>query len=66
MSNRHDEEAVAAVGNTSQGIVPGGKCSQETEETTRLDDRRVGLAGSVGTQVANAKQQEGHIKEEEE
>lgn len=60
-----DEEAVAAVGNTGQGVVPGGKGSQETEETTGLDDRRVGLAVGVALEVTDTEQQEGDIEEEE-
>ena len=66
MSNRHDEEAVAAVGNTGQGVVPSGECSQETEETTCLDDGGVGLASGVPLQVTNTKQQEGQVQEQEE
>lgn len=66
VSNRDDEEAVAAVGNTSQGVVPSGECSQETEETTRLDDGSVGLASRVPLQVTNTKQQEGQVQEQEE
>lgn len=66
MSNRDDEEAVAAVGNTGQGVVPSGECSQETEETTCLDDGGVGLASRVPLQVTNTKQQEGQVQEQEE
>lgn len=66
MSNRDDEEAVAAVGNTSKGVVPSGECSQETEETTCLNDGSVGLASRVPLQVTNTKQQEGQVQEQEE
>jgi hypothetical protein len=34
VSNRDDEERVAAVGNTGQSVVPGGKSSEHTESTT--------------------------------
>ena len=55
MSHRDDEEAVAGVGNTSQGVVPGGESSQKTEEATCLLDVGVGRM-VVSLQVGNAQQ----------
>lgn len=64
VSNRDDEEAVAVISQTSEGIVPSGERSQEAEETTSLDDGSGG--GAVGAdQVADTQQQEGQIQEEE-
>lgn len=66
MSNRHDEEAVAVVGQTSQGVIPSGERSQETEETTGHDHGLVGLtSGGVTLDVPDTKQQEGQVEEEE-
>ena len=65
VSDRDDEEGVAAVGNTSQGIVPGEESGEETKDTTGLDERaRWGCA--VILQVTNAKQKEGKVEREEE
>lgn len=66
MSDGDDEEAVAGVGNTGQGVVPGGKGRQQTEEATGLNDRRVGLARVVALNVANSEQQEGQVQSQEE
>jgi hypothetical protein len=64
VGNGDDEEAVAVISQTSQGVVPSGERSQETEETTSLDDGRG--RGAIGTdQVANTQQQEGQVEEEE-
>jgi hypothetical protein len=65
VGNGNDEEAVAAVGNTGQGVVPGSEGCHETKETTGLDDGRVGLAGAVALDVADTEEEEGEIEEEE-
>lgn len=66
VSNRHDEEAVAVVGQTSQSVIPSGKGSQETEETTRHDDGLVGsTGGGVALDVTDTEQEEGQVQEEE-
>lgn len=65
MGDGDDEEAVAAVGNTGQSVVPGGEGSQEAEETTGFDDGRVGLARAVALDVADTQQEEGEIEPEE-
>lgn len=66
VSNRHDEEAVAVVSQTGQGVIPRGKGSHETEETTSHEDGLVGLAGGlVALDVADTQQQESQVQEEE-
>lgn len=65
VGHRDYEEAVGVVGNTGQGVVPGGKGRHETEETTGHDDGRVGLALGVTVDVPNTQQQEGQVQEEE-
>jgi hypothetical protein len=60
-----DEEAVAAVGNTGKGVVPSSKGSQKTEETTGLDDRRVGLASIITLDVTDTEKQEREVEEQE-
>lgn len=65
MSHGEDEEAVAVVRNTSQGVVPGRERRHQTEETTRLDHGRVGLALAVAVDVTDTEQQESQVKEEE-
>lgn len=64
MGNGDDEEAVAVISQTSQGVVPGRESSEEAEETTSLGDG--GGRGAIGAdQVRNTQQQEGHVQEEE-
>lgn len=65
MGNGDDEEAVAVVGQTSQGVVPGGESSEETEESTSLLDATVGDTGIVVVDVSNTQQEEGQIQGEE-
>ena len=67
VSNRHDEEAVAVVGQTGKGVVPGGESGQKTEETTGHEDGLVGLTSRrVTLDVTDTEQQEGQVQEEEE
>lgn len=65
MGNGENEEAVAVVRNTGEGVVPGGECGHETKETTGLDDGRVGLILRVAVEVTNTQQQETKVEEEE-
>lgn len=65
MGDRDDEEAVAAVGNTGKGVVPSSKGSQQTKETTGLDDRRVGLASIITLDVTDTEKQEREVEEQE-
>jgi len=67
VSHGDDEEAVGAVRNTSQCVIPGGKGGHETEGTT--SNNAVALrTGGIGIQVANPQHEESHVegKEEEE
>lgn len=64
VSNGDDEEAVAVISQTSEGVVPSGEGSQEAEETTSHDE--VVGGGSVGAdQVADTEHQVGDVQEEE-
>jgi hypothetical protein len=65
VGDREDEEAVAAVGNTSKGVVPSSKGSQQTEEATGLDHGRVRCASTVALEVTNTEEQESQVQEEE-
>lgn len=65
MSNRYDEEAVAVVGQTGEGVVPGGERGQETEETTGHEDGLVGLVVGVPLDVTDTEQEEAQVEEEE-
>lgn len=64
VSNRDNEEAVAGIRNTGQGIVPREEGSQQSKEATRLHDRGVG-SSTVMPEVADSQQQEGQIQREE-
>lgn len=66
VSDRHDEEAVAVVGQTGKSVVPGSEGGHETEETTSHEDRLVGGTGLVTLDVTDTEQQEGQVQEEEE
>lgn len=60
-----DEEAVGAVQDTGQSVVPSSEGSQQTEETTSLLD--LGVGGAVhALEVGDTQQQEGQVQEEEE
>jgi len=65
VSNRDDEEAVAVVGQTGKGVVPGGEGGEETEETTCHEHGLVGLVLGVTLDVTDTEQEEGKVKEEE-
>lgn len=65
VSDRDDEEAVASIGDTSEGIIPCRESSQETEETTGLLDVGVGVAVRTALQVGNTEQEEGQVQGEE-
>lgn len=65
MSDGDDEEAVASIGDTSEGIVPSGESSQETEETSGLLDIGVGVTVGTALQVGDTEQEEGQVQGEE-
>lgn len=65
MSNRDDEEAVAVVGQTGEGVVPGGEGGEETEETTGHEHGLVGLVLGVTLDVSDTEQEEAQVEEEE-
>jgi len=65
VSNRDDEEAVAVVGQTGEGVVPGGEGGEETEEATGHEDRLVGLVLGVTLDVTDTEQEEAQVEEEE-
>lgn len=64
MSDRDDEEAVAAVGNTGQSVVPGEESSEESKETTGFLNLQV-LATIGGHKVADGQEEESHVEGEE-
>lgn len=66
VSDGDDEEAVAGVGDTGKGVVPGSESGQETEQTTCLLNLGVGHVAGATLEVTNAEQQEGQVQEEEE
>lgn len=57
---------VRIVEQTREGVVPGHGGGQQAEETAGFDHGRVGLAGGVAVQVADAEEEEGRVEEEEE
>lgn len=65
MSNGDDEEAVAGIGDTGKGIVPGQESSEKGKEAAGLDDAGGGRAISAN-KVTNTEQEEGHVQSEEE
>lgn len=65
MSDRDDEEAVAGVGNTGQGVVPGNEGREEAEETARLDKVGVWMALGVVEEISDTEHEEGDLEEEE-
>lgn len=65
MSDGNDEETVAVISKTSQGVVPGRESSQEAEESTGHLDVGVGAAVGTALQVGDAEQEEGQVQGEE-
>ena len=62
-----DEEAVAVIGDTGEGVVPGQESSEDSKDTTSLDASRVGLSGGcVDVEVSGSQKQEGQVQGEEE
>lgn len=66
MGDWNDEEGVAGVGNTSEGIVPSDERSKEAEDTTSLDESDVSSSSTVQDEVSDGQHEEGHVEEEEE
>lgn len=64
MGDGDNEEAVGVVRNTGERIVPGQECRKDTESASSLDAAFVGSAAAV-LEVANAEEEEGHVKGEE-
>lgn len=65
VGHRDYEEAIACIGDTSQGVVPRKERGKETEEASSHDDRLLGVAQLVMADVANSEQQEGNVQSEE-
>ena len=65
MRHGDDEKAVAAVGNTGQGVVPGQEGGEQSKEAAGLDDAGFGLA-VVLDHVSDGQQQERNVQGEEE
>lgn len=65
MGDGNDEEAVASIRDTGQGIIPRSERGQETEETTRLESVGVSCAGTIVIKIGNPEQQEADVEEEE-
>lgn len=57
---------VAIVRNPGQRIVPGHKRRQQCEESSSLENGRVGHIHGVTVEVGNAEQHESHVEGEEE
>lgn len=66
VSNGDDEEAVASIGDTSQGVIPGRKGRKQTKQTSSLLDVDIGLVVSATLQVGDTEKQESQVQEEEE
>lgn len=64
VDDRDDEEAVAVIGQTCEGVVPGGESAQKTEEAAGLDDGRVGFVVGVALDVSDTEQKEGYVEGE--
>ena len=65
MRNRNDEEAVARVCDASECIVPGQEGCEEAKIPASFNAGGVRCSTAV-LQVANTKQEEGHVESEEE
>lgn len=61
----NDEERITGVGDTGEGVVPGGEGSQDAERAASFDAARVGVAAGVA-EIANAQEQESQVQGEEE
>ena len=57
---------VRIVQDTRQRVIPRRERGQQAEEAAGFDDGRIGHAGAVGMQVADAEEQEGQVEGEEE
>ena len=66
MKHWNNEEAVARIGDTSEGVIPSEESSEDTEDATGLDATKVGRARAVKIEVADTEQEECHVKSEEE
>lgn len=60
MRDGDDEEAVARIRDTRQGIIPSEEGSKKPEVATSLDAAGIGAVG-IGFQVADTQQEEGHV-----
>ena len=65
VSDGNDEEAIAVISKTSEGVVPGGEGSHETEEATGHLNVLVRVAVGTALQVADTEQEEGQVQGEE-
>lgn len=61
---RNEEERVAWVSDTGEGVIPGQERGEEGEDTSGFDAAAVGRAAGV-LKVADAKKEEGHVQHEE-
>ena len=67
MGDGDKEEAVPAIEDTSQRVVPRSESGQNTEPTAGLDELRVGLRHGTDTiEVADAQAEESQIQRQEE
>ena len=57
---------VAVIRNTGQRVVPGHKRRQQREESSGLENGRVGRIHGVAVEVGNAEEHESHVEGEEE
>ena len=57
---------VAIIRNTGQRIIPGHERRQQREESSGLENGRVGHIHGVAVEVGNAEQHESHVEGEEE
>lgn len=66
VSNGDNEEAVAIIGDTGQGVVPRRKGGKQTKQTSSLLDVEIGLVVSTTLQIGDTEEQESQVQEEEE
>jgi hypothetical protein len=65
MHNRRQEEAITAIRNTSESIIPSQKRSKERKQSTGFQQIRIWQC-TGGIEVSEGDHQEGEINEEEE
>ena len=65
VNHRHYQPSIAAVRDTSIGIIPGQKCRQDSKEPASLKQLRIGFIIRFAVKVSNPREKKGDVNNEE-